>query len=127
MISWLFLEVRLAVNHKPPVGLSVMGQKVVRDLSWLTAHARHSENRSRLLLALAGFNGDNRQLLRGNDYSEGEATSLRKFIMGDRSPKSAQKQASQKQSKTDAVSQKKNALITSRQATKAKAAAAKRK
>ena len=47
--------------------------------------------------------------------------------MGDRSPKSAQKQASQKQSKTDSVNQKKNALITSQQATKAKAAAGKRK
>ena len=47
--------------------------------------------------------------------------------MGDRSPKSAQKQASQKQSKADGVNQKKNALITAQQATKAKAAANKRK
>lgn len=47
--------------------------------------------------------------------------------MGDRSPKSVQKQASQKQSKNDGVSQKKQALITSQQATKAKAAASKRK
>ena len=47
--------------------------------------------------------------------------------MGDRSPKSAQKQASQKQSKTDGVNQKKNALITAQQATKSKAAANKRK
>jgi hypothetical protein len=38
--------------------------------------------------------------------------------MGDRSPKSVQKQASQKQSKNDASSQKKQALITSQQATK---------
>ena len=52
---------------------------------------------------------------------------LGKSIMGDRSPKSAQKQASQKQSKSDGVNQKKNALITSQQATKAKAAASKRK
>jgi len=47
--------------------------------------------------------------------------------MGDRSPKSVQKQASQKQSKTDESNQKKQALVTSQQATKAKAAAAKRK
>jgi hypothetical protein len=47
--------------------------------------------------------------------------------MGDRSPKSVQKQASQKQSKTDGANQKKQALITSQQATKAKAAAAKKK
>jgi hypothetical protein len=47
--------------------------------------------------------------------------------MGDRSPKSAQKQASQKQSKTDGANQKKNALITAQQATKAKAAAGKKR
>lgn len=43
--------------------------------------------------------------------------------MGDRSPKSVQKQASQKQKKTNVASQQKQALITSQQATKAKAAA----
>jgi hypothetical protein len=47
--------------------------------------------------------------------------------MGDRSPKSVQKQASQKQSKADAVSLKKQQLITSQQATKAKLAAGKKK
>jgi hypothetical protein len=47
--------------------------------------------------------------------------------MGDRSPKSAQKQAAQKQSKANGISQQKNALIASQQATKAKAAANKRK
>lgn len=47
--------------------------------------------------------------------------------MGDRSPKSTQKHAAQKQSKTDGVNQKKNALITAQQATKVKAAASKRK
>lgn len=47
--------------------------------------------------------------------------------MGDRSPKSVQKSASQKQSKNDAVNKTKQALITSQQATKAKAAAAKKK
>jgi hypothetical protein len=47
--------------------------------------------------------------------------------MGDRSPKSVQKQASQKQAKNDGVSQKKNALIMAQQATKAKAAANKKK
>jgi hypothetical protein len=47
--------------------------------------------------------------------------------MGDRSPKSTQKQASQKQSKTDGANKQKNALIMAQQATKAKAAATKRK
>ncbi len=47
--------------------------------------------------------------------------------MGDRSPKSAQKQAAQKQAKTDVVAEQKQRLITSQQATKAKAAANKRK
>jgi hypothetical protein len=47
--------------------------------------------------------------------------------MGDRSPKSVQKQASQKQSRTDASNQRKQAVITSQQATKAKAAATKKK
>lgn len=47
--------------------------------------------------------------------------------MGDRSPKSTQKQASQKQSKANGINQQKNALIASQQATKAKAAANKRK
>jgi len=47
--------------------------------------------------------------------------------MGDRSPKSVQKQASQKQSKNDGANKKKQAQITTQQATKGKAAAAKRK
>lgn len=47
--------------------------------------------------------------------------------MGDRSPKSTQKQATQKQAKTDVAAQQKQSLITSQQATKAKAAASKRK
>jgi hypothetical protein len=47
--------------------------------------------------------------------------------MGDRSPKSVQKQASQKQSKTNDANRKKQVLITSQQATKAKAAAAQKK
>lgn len=47
--------------------------------------------------------------------------------MGDRSPKSVQKSASQKQSKNSVASNKKQALITSQQATKAKAAANKKK
>ncbi len=46
--------------------------------------------------------------------------------MGDRSPKSNQKQASQKQSKADGATQKKNAVITAQQATKAKLAANKK-
>jgi hypothetical protein len=47
--------------------------------------------------------------------------------MGDRSPKSVQKQAAQKQSKTDISNQNKQALISSQQATKAKLAANKKK
>lgn len=47
--------------------------------------------------------------------------------MGDRSPKSVQKFASQKQSKNNAVNQKKQALITAQQATKSKLAANKKK
>jgi len=47
--------------------------------------------------------------------------------MGDRSPKATQKKAGQKQSKNDASNQKKQSLITSQQATKAKAAANKKK
>jgi hypothetical protein len=53
--------------------------------------------------------------------------SKRNSTMGDRSPKSVQKQASQKQSKNNDSNQKKQALITSQQATKAKAAANKKK
>ena len=47
--------------------------------------------------------------------------------MGDRSPKSVQKQASQKQSRSNDSNQKKQTLITAQQATKAKAAAMKKK
>jgi hypothetical protein len=47
--------------------------------------------------------------------------------MGDRSPKSTQKKASQKQSKADGVNQQKQALINAQQATKAKIAANKKK
>jgi hypothetical protein len=47
--------------------------------------------------------------------------------MGDRSPKSNQKQATQKKAKADVVTKSKQAVITSQQATKAKAAAAKKK
>ncbi len=47
--------------------------------------------------------------------------------MGDRSPKSVQKTAGQKQAKSNVVAGKKAALVTSQQATKAKAAANKKK
>lgn len=47
--------------------------------------------------------------------------------MGDRSPKSNQKNAAQKQAKNDADTNRKNAVITAQQATKAKLAAAKGK
>jgi hypothetical protein len=49
-----------------------------------------------------------------------------KPTMGDRSPKSMQKQASQKQSKANDVNRNKQALIMSQQAAKAKAAAGKK-
>lgn len=47
--------------------------------------------------------------------------------MGDRSPKSVQKKASQKQTKDDGANQKKQALINAQQAAKAKIAANKKK
>jgi len=47
--------------------------------------------------------------------------------MGDRSPKSVQKKASQKQSIANDANNKKQQLITSQQATKAKVAANKKK
>jgi hypothetical protein len=68
-------------------------------------------------------------------YADGEtnipATSklspTKDILMGDRSPKSNQKNASQKQAKNDVANNKKQALVTSQQATKAKAAALKKK
>lgn len=47
--------------------------------------------------------------------------------MGDRSPKSNQKNAAQKQAKSDTLTNRKNAVITAQQATKAKLAAGKGK
>lgn len=47
--------------------------------------------------------------------------------MGDRSPKSVQKQASQKQSKNNDADRQKQQLINTQQATKAKVAANKKK
>jgi hypothetical protein len=47
--------------------------------------------------------------------------------MGDRSPKSVQKLATQKQSKTNDSDRQKQALITAQQATKAKLAANQKK
>jgi hypothetical protein len=47
--------------------------------------------------------------------------------MGDRSPKSVQKQASQKQSRTNVANNQKQSLIASQQATKAKLAANKKR
>jgi hypothetical protein len=68
------------------------------------------------------------------DYAAGETDipMVRKrqrktTIMGDRSPKSVQKKASQKQSKANDASGKKQALISAQQATKAKLAANKKK
>lgn len=78
-------------------------------------------------LAPADGFADKDQRLRGNEHSVGEATQRKNITMGDRSPKSVQKQASQKQSRTNDSNQKKQAVITSQQATKAKAAANKKK
>ena len=65
---------------------------------------------------------------RGNEHSEGEITLIeRKPTMGDRSPKSVQKKAAQKQSAANDANSKKQQLITSQQATKAKLAAGKGK
>ena len=65
---------------------------------------------------------------RRNEYSDGEVTFIKKeTAMGDRSPKSVQKQASQKQSRTNDSNQKKQQLLTAQQATKAKLAANKKK
>lgn len=80
-------------------------------------------------LASAGGFGNNGARRRGNKHSEGELTQLneRKPTMGDRSPKSTQKQASQKQAKANVSNNSKQALITAQQATKAKLAANKKK
>jgi hypothetical protein len=72
--------------------------------------------------------GDESGRFRRNEHSEDETTSAkRKPTMGDRSPKSVQKQASQKQSKANDANQKKQQLINAQQATKAKVAASKKK
>lgn len=47
--------------------------------------------------------------------------------MGDRSPKSVQKQAAQKQSRSNDTDRRKQQLITTQQATKAKLVAGKKK
>lgn len=47
--------------------------------------------------------------------------------MGDKSPKANQKKANQKDARNDAAANRKQAVITAQQATKAKAAAAKKK
>ncbi len=78
-------------------------------------------------LAPADRFADNDQRLRENEYSQGEATQRKNITMGDRSPKSVQKQASQKQSRTNDSNQKKQAVVSSQQATKAKAAVNKKK
>jgi hypothetical protein len=64
---------------------------------------------------------------RGNEHPGGSQPQRSLTTMGDRSPKSVQKNASQKQSKNDSANQKKNALVQAQQATKAKAAALKKK
>lgn len=76
------------------------------------------------LVAPKNANGNRR----GNNIPVGQPTSIeRKPTMGDRSPKSVQKNASQKQSKANDANAKKQQLITSQQATKAKLAANQKK
>lgn len=82
-----------------------------------------------MVLASVGCFHDNEPRRRRNKHSEGEVTQLneRHPTMGDRSPKSTQKQASQKQAKANESNNKKQALVTSQQAAKAKLAANKKK
>jgi hypothetical protein len=56
-----------------------------------------------------------------------ETSGGKDITMGDRNPKSLQKQAAQKQSRTNDVNQKKQAAIATQQATKTKMVAAKKK
>ena len=95
----------------------------------MAQHARgHDATRRATVVYFVVSFPDEHGRLRGNKHSAGETTLIeRKPTMGDRSPKSVQKNASQKQSKNNAASGKKQALITSQQATKAKAAASKKK
>jgi hypothetical protein len=70
--------------------------------------------------------------IRTNALGETNIPKVRKLnegnpTMGDRSPKSVQKQASQKQTRANASSNQKQALITAQQATKAKLAANKKR
>jgi hypothetical protein len=76
----------------------------------------------------AGALRDNQPRRRGNKHSAGEITHNEgNPTMGDRSPKSTQKNASQKQAKADVSDKKKQQEIQAQQATKAKAAAAAKK
>jgi hypothetical protein len=62
-----------------------------------------------------------------NQTSQAAINHQKGFIMGDKSPKSVNKKASQKQAKANDASKKKQAVVSAQQATKAKAAAAKKK
>jgi hypothetical protein len=74
-----------------------------------------------------GVPKDSNLACRGDERSGSEKINPRKPIMGDRSPKSVQKKATQKQTQANDASSKKQQLITSQQATKAKAALSKKK
>ena len=81
-----------------------------------------------MVICKTDFFGDSGLHLRGNEYSAREPTRLKGIpTMGDKSPKSTQKKATQKQTKASDASRKKQQLVTAQQATKAKAAAAKTK
>lgn len=79
-----------------------------------------------MVLALDRWGSDKAARIGRNEFP-GCAITKTNPPMGDRSPKSNKKQATQKQAKADVVTQKKQAVITAQQATKAKAAAAKKK
>jgi hypothetical protein len=64
--------------------------------------------------------------LRLGKEDSGNTTTERGKTMGDPSPKSAQKMAKQKQSRTDDANQKKQAIITAQQVSKAKQSAGKK-
>jgi hypothetical protein len=81
-----------------------------------------------MVVCKTGFPGDSELHLRGNEHSARETTPLKGIpAMGDKSPKDTHKKASQKQSKANDANNRKQQLVTSQQATKAKAAAANKK
>ena len=117
-----------AVSRDPRPGSFCLGDRDSREA------AKHAKGGSLLsparpkVVYFADNVGKVLQRLRRNEHSDGEITLIERIpAMGDRSPKSNQKQASQKQSRSNDASSKKQQLITAQQATKAKLAANKKK